>query len=114
MVARCDRERGCRSRNLVVRRLEHAEVGNEPPVDRSAMTSTVTTSMRDGGTLVHAALLYRRTEQLRLALQEFVGDAAVAGEGCLVALPADHVEQFGDMLQETGATVRLENMAEFG
>jgi anti-sigma regulatory factor (Ser/Thr protein kinase) len=78
------------------------------------MTSTVTTSMRDGGTLVHAALLYRRPEQLRIALEEFLRDAAMAGEACLVALPADRVERFGDMLQETGATVRLENMAEFG
>ncbi len=51
------------------------------------MTSTATTSMRDGGTLVHAALLYRRPEQLRLALQEFLRDAAAAGEPCLVALP---------------------------
>jgi anti-sigma regulatory factor (Ser/Thr protein kinase) len=78
------------------------------------MTSTVTTSMRDGGTLVHAALLYRSPEQLRIALQQFVRDGAEAQEACLVALPADHLEQLGDALQETGATVRFENMAELG
>ena len=78
------------------------------------MTSTVTTSMRDGGTLVHAALLYRRPERLRIALEEFLRDAAAAGEPCLVALPAGHLEQFGETLQATGATVRLENMAELG
>jgi anti-sigma regulatory factor (Ser/Thr protein kinase) len=78
------------------------------------MTSTVTTSMRDGGSLVHAALLYRRPEQLRIALEEYLRDALAAGEPCLVALPASHLEQFGDLLHETGATVRLENMAEIG
>ncbi len=78
------------------------------------MTSTATTSMRDGGTLVHAALLYRRPEQLRIALQEFLRDAVATGEPCLVALPAHHLEQFGEVLHGTGADIRLENMAEIG
>ncbi|HTU28554.1 MAG TPA: sensor histidine kinase [Solirubrobacteraceae bacterium] len=78
------------------------------------MTSTVTTSTRDGGSLVHAALLYRRPDQLRVALDEFLRDGAAAGESCLVALPPDHLEQLGEMLHQTGATVRLENMADLG
>jgi anti-sigma regulatory factor (Ser/Thr protein kinase) len=78
------------------------------------MRSTTTTSMRDGGSLVHAALLYRRPEQLGMALEEFLRDAAASGEPCLVALPAPHLEQFGDVLRETGARLRLANMAELG
>jgi anti-sigma regulatory factor (Ser/Thr protein kinase) len=78
------------------------------------MTSTATTSMRDGGTLVHAALFYRRPELLRVALEAFLSDAAAAGEACLVALPPDHREQFGAMIEGTGAHVRLENTAELG
>jgi anti-sigma regulatory factor (Ser/Thr protein kinase) len=78
------------------------------------MTKTMTTSIRDGGILVHAALLYRRPEQLRVALEEYVRDAVCAGEPCLVALPARHLEQFGDALRGIDADVRLENMAEMG
>lgn len=78
------------------------------------MTSTTTTSMRPGGSLVHAALLYRRLEQLGIVLEEFLGDAASLGEPCLVALPADHLEALGEMLEATGAVLRVEDMAELG
>jgi len=74
----------------------------------------MTTSTRDGGTLVHTALLYRRPEQLRIALAEFLRDGAEAGEPCLVALPAGHLEELRDTLEGTGASLRLENMAEIG
>jgi anti-sigma regulatory factor (Ser/Thr protein kinase) len=78
------------------------------------MTQTVTTSMHDGGTLVHAALLYRRPEQLRSALEGFLREASAAGEPCLVALPARHLEELGDTMRATGASLRVEDMGEMG
>jgi anti-sigma regulatory factor (Ser/Thr protein kinase) len=78
------------------------------------MTSTAMTSMRDGGTLVHAALLYRNQEQLRVALEQFLRDGAREGEPCLVALPGDHLEPLGDLLEGCGADVRVEDMTELG
>ena len=78
------------------------------------MTSTVTTSIRGGGSLVHAALLYRHPEQLRIALDEFMRDAERAGEPCLVALPGPHLEELGDVLEAAGPDVRVEDMAVVG
>lgn len=115
MVARCERVRavvGCATTWCAV--WNALRLVTNPLEPHPTMTSTVTTSMRDGGTLVHAALLYRRSDQLRVALDEFLRDAAAAGEPCLVALPPDHLEQFGDLLLQAGATVRLENMADLG
>jgi anti-sigma regulatory factor (Ser/Thr protein kinase) len=70
--------------------------------------------MRGGGTLVHAALLYRSREQLLVTLEEFVRDAGDAGEPCLVAMPRPQLEELADALHETGADLRLEDMAEVG
>lgn len=78
------------------------------------MTAHAPTTMRDGGTLVHAALLYRRPEQLRVTLEEFVRDAGRAGEPCLVAMPGAHLAELGDALSPTGSTVRVEDMAAVG
>ncbi len=74
----------------------------------------MTTSMRGGGTLVHAALLYHRPEQLRITLEEFVRDAGRAGEPCLVAMPGPHLAQLGDALDGTGSAVQVHDMAEVG
>lgn len=78
------------------------------------MTDIMPTSMRGGGTLVHAALLYRRPEQLRITLEEFVRDAGRAGEPCLVAMPGAHLAELGDALPAAGAAVRVEDMADIG
>jgi anti-sigma regulatory factor (Ser/Thr protein kinase) len=78
------------------------------------MTVTAPPTMRDGGTLVHAALLYRRPEQLRAALEEFVRDADGAGEPCLVAMPGPHLALAGDALASAGPAVRVEDMVEVG
>lgn len=78
------------------------------------MTATVPTSMRGGGTLVHAALLYRRPEQLRITVEEFVRDAGRAGEPCLVAMPGAHLAELGGAFPGTGAAVRVEDIAEIG
>ncbi|HLI59185.1 MAG TPA: sensor histidine kinase [Solirubrobacteraceae bacterium] len=78
------------------------------------MTATVPHMIRDGGTLVHAALLYRHPDQLRVTLEEFVRDAGRAGEPCLVAMPGAHLVEVGDALSPAGATVRIEDMATAG
>jgi anti-sigma regulatory factor (Ser/Thr protein kinase) len=78
------------------------------------MTSTVTTSIRGGGSLVHAALLYRHPDQLRIALEKFMRVAERAREPCLVALPGAHLEELGDVLESAGRDVRVEDMAVVG
>jgi anti-sigma regulatory factor (Ser/Thr protein kinase) len=80
----------------------------------SLMTSPAMTSMRDGGTLVHAALLYRRPQQLRIALEEFLRDAGREAQPCLVALPGGHLEQLAEPLEAVGGDLRFEDMAEVG
>ena len=77
------------------------------------MTSNAT-SMRGGGSLVHAALLYRHPEQLRIVLEEFVRDAGEAGEPCFVALPTAHLQEMGPMLEQADTGVRTADMAEIG
>jgi anti-sigma regulatory factor (Ser/Thr protein kinase) len=78
------------------------------------MTPTSTTSPREGNGLVHAALLFRRPEQLRFALAEFIGDAAAAGEPVLVVLPGDRLDAIADLLETPGAQVSWEDMAQAG
>jgi len=77
------------------------------------MTSTTMTSMRDGGTLVHAALLYRSPEHLRVTLEEFVRDAGSAGEPCLIAMPGAHLEELASALDAAG-DVHVQDMTECG
>jgi anti-sigma regulatory factor (Ser/Thr protein kinase) len=78
------------------------------------MTSSSNTSMRGGGSLVHAALLYRQPEQLNVAIEEFVREAVAEREPCLVALPAGHLEPLTGRLEALGGEVRLEDMADLG
>jgi len=77
------------------------------------MTSNPT-SIRGGGSLVHAALLYRHPGQLRFALEEFVREAGVAGEPCFVALPTANLDEMGSMLEHSDAEVQSADMARVG
>jgi anti-sigma regulatory factor (Ser/Thr protein kinase) len=70
--------------------------------------------MRGGGTLVHAALLYHRPEQLRITLEEFMRDAGRAGEPCLVAMPGPHLARLGDALDAMGSAVQVHDMVDVG
>jgi anti-sigma regulatory factor (Ser/Thr protein kinase) len=76
------------------------------------MTAVATTTTRGEDQIVHAALLYRDPEQLRLAVGEFVHDAARAGEPVLALLPAGHLRALDDVLDAPG--VESEDMAQAG
>lgn len=78
------------------------------------MTSLPKTSMRDGGALVHAALLYRRPQQMRVAVEEFVRDGVYEHEPCLVALPDEHLEPLEETLRALGGEVRLDDIRRLG
>lgn len=78
------------------------------------MTTPPKTSMRDGGCLVHAALLYRRPAQLRIALEKFLCDACRQAEPCLVALPGERLEELGGALEAVGGDLRFEDMTQVG
>ncbi len=78
------------------------------------MTSTPTTSTLAADGLVHAALLYRHPEQLRLALAEFVRDAVAAQEAILVVLPSSSLEALGDALDAARDHLTVQDMSDVG
>ena len=78
------------------------------------MTDRAMTSASDENAFVHAALLYRDTEQLRVAVRRFVGDAVAAGEPLLAVLPSASLQLLGDVLDDAGGDQRREDMADAG
>jgi anti-sigma regulatory factor (Ser/Thr protein kinase) len=69
---------------------------------------------RDDGALVHAALLYRHPDQLRIALREFLADAAAAGEPVLAIMPGFQLDLLDDVLQNGGPGVQAQDMTQAG
>lgn len=78
------------------------------------MTAIASTSRRPEDELVHAALLYRHPEQLRVAVAEFVNEGREAGEPVLVALPGAHLEAIRDVLDDGPSGLLVQDMAEVG
>jgi anti-sigma regulatory factor (Ser/Thr protein kinase) len=71
-------------------------------------------SSRDDGALIHAALLYRHPDQLRVALREFLADAAAVGEPVLAVMPGPQLELLDDVLQNGGPGVQVQDMMQAG
>jgi anti-sigma regulatory factor (Ser/Thr protein kinase) len=76
------------------------------------MTAIATTTSRGDDQLVHAALLYRDPQQLRLAVGAFLDDAHEAGEPVLAVLPSHSLQALGEVLEQPG--VQFEDMAQAG
>jgi anti-sigma regulatory factor (Ser/Thr protein kinase) len=63
---------------------------------------------------VHEALIYRDEVEYDAAMQEFLHDAAAAGEPVLLALPAAHLERVRERIAGDGVRARFENVERVG
>jgi anti-sigma regulatory factor (Ser/Thr protein kinase) len=63
---------------------------------------------------VHEALIYRDEAEFDAAMQEFLHEAAAAGEPVLVALPGSHLEHVREAVAEAAVATRLEDLEQVG
>jgi anti-sigma regulatory factor (Ser/Thr protein kinase) len=63
---------------------------------------------------VHEALIYRDEAEFDAALQEFLHEAAAAGEPVLVALPATHLERVRHEMTGDSVRARFEEVEQVG
>ena len=78
------------------------------------MIGTPLTSVGDTEGLVHAALLYRSSAQLRSAVEGYLEDARAAGEPVLAILPSAQLDVLDDLLGHGPQAVSHRDMTEVG
>jgi anti-sigma regulatory factor (Ser/Thr protein kinase) len=78
------------------------------------MSSSILPSARSDDGLIHAALLYRDPELLRVVVTEFIADAVREATPVLVVLPTPSLRRLQDVLEPEDASTTLHDMTEVG